>query len=111
MGLHERLEIAKDAQTPAAGSKPLGVKTKPESANAKKVSAQKKAQKSSESSYAEHSDKLKKNKDVIMISNRQRGRPKSVQAECKLTDMVEAILQSQVKEASLMISTVKSLLK
>jgi len=70
MGLHERLEIAKDAQTPAAGSKPLDVETKPESANAKKVSAQKKAQKSSESSYAEHSDKLKKNKDVIMISNR-----------------------------------------
>jgi hypothetical protein len=70
MGLHVRLEIAKDAQTLAAGSKPLDVETKPESANAKKVSAQKKAQKSSESSYAEHSDKLKKNKDVIMISNR-----------------------------------------
>ena len=78
MGLHERLEIAKDAQTPAAGSKPLDVETKPESANAKKVSAQKKAQKSSESSYAEHSDKLKKNKDVITIGNYRRGRPRSV---------------------------------
>ena len=70
MPLVERLAIAKEAQTPTAGSKPVDVETKPEPAKVKKVSAQKKAQKSSESSYAEHSDKLKKDKDAIVIASR-----------------------------------------
>ena len=70
MPLVERLAIAKEAQTPTAESKPVDVETKPEPTNVKKVSAQKKAQKSSESSYAEHSDKLKKEKDNIVIGSR-----------------------------------------
>ena len=70
MPLLERLAVAKEAQTPTAGSKPVDVETKPKPANVKKVSAQKKAQKSSESSYAEHSDKLKKEIEAIFIASR-----------------------------------------
>ena len=70
MPLVERLAIAKEAQTPTAESKPVDVETKPEPTNVKKVSAKKKAPKSSESSYAEHSDKLKKDKEAIVIASR-----------------------------------------
>ena len=78
MPLLDRLAIAQDIPNPATESKLVDVGTKPEPANVKKVSAQKKAQKSSESSYAEHSEKLKKNKEAIRIYNRSRGRPKVV---------------------------------
>ena len=57
MGILERLAIAKDVPNSAAESKPVDVGTKPEPAKVKKARAQKKAQKSSESSYAENSEK------------------------------------------------------
>jgi hypothetical protein len=60
MPLLDRLAIAKDVPNSAAESKPVDVGTKPEPAKVKKVRAQKKAQKSSESSYAENSEKIKK---------------------------------------------------
>ena len=78
MDLLERLAIAKDVPNSAAESNPVDVGTKQEPAKVKKARAQKKAQKSSESSYAEHSEKLKKNKEAIRIYNRSRGRPKAV---------------------------------
>ena len=78
MDVLERLAIAKDVLNSAAESKPVDVGTKPEPANVKKASAQKKAQKFSESSYAENSKKLKKDKEAIRIYNRSRGRPKVV---------------------------------
>jgi len=78
MPLVERLAIAKEAQIPTAGSKPVDVETKPEPAKVKKISEKKKAPKSFEYSYAEHSDKFKKDKDAMVIANRKRGRPKSV---------------------------------
>ena len=111
MPLLDRLAIAQDVLNSGAESKPVDVGTKPEPEQVKKARAQKKAQKSSESSYAEHSEKLQKEKEAIRIINRSRGRPKVVQVECKLSGMVEAILQNQVKDATLMISTVTSLLK
>ena len=60
MGILERLAIAKDVPNPAAESKPVDVGTKPEPEKVKKARAQKKAQKSSESSYAENSEKLQR---------------------------------------------------
>ena len=78
MGILKRLAIAKDVPNPAAESKHIDVEMKPEPANVNKVSAQKKAQKSSESSYAENSEKLQKDKEAIRIINRSRGRPKAV---------------------------------
>ena len=110
MGLDERLQIAAEMKTPTATGNPSDTNQKPEDAVAKKGSRKKKAPHSSESSYKADSGKLKEKKDTILIRARGRGRPKSVEAECKLTNMVEAILQRQVKEAPLMISKVTSFL-
>ena len=110
MGLDERLQIAAEMKTPAATENPSDTKKKPD-AVAKKGSRKKKAPHSSESSsFKAESEKLKKKKDAIVIRARGPGRPRSVEAECKLTNMVEAILQRQVKEAPLMISKVTSFL-
>ena len=78
MTLIDRLAIAQDVPNSGAESKPVDVGTKPEPAKLKKARAQKKAQKSSESSYAENSEKLKKDKEAIRILSRSRGRPKAV---------------------------------
>jgi hypothetical protein len=104
MGLNERLQIAAEMKTPTATGNPSDTNKKPEDAVAKRGRAKKKAPHSSESSYKADSGKLKEKKDTILIRARGRGRPRSVEAECKLTNMVEAILQRQVKEAPLMIS-------
>ena len=110
MGLNERLQIAAEMKTPTAPGNPSDTNKKPEDTVAKRGRAKKKAPHSSESSYKADSGKLKEKKDTILIRARGRGRPKSVEAECKLTNMVEAILQRQVKEAPLMISKVTSFL-
>ena len=111
MGLQERLQIAAEMKTPTATGNPSDTNKKPEDAVAKKGSRKKKAPHSSESSsFKADSEKLKKKKDNIQIRARGPGRPKSVEAECKLTSMVEAILQRQVKEAPVMISKVTSFL-
>ena len=110
MGLDERLQIAAEMKTPAATDNPSDTKKKPD-AVAKKGSRKKKAPHSSESSsFKAESEKLQKKKDAIVIRARGPGRPRQVEAECKLTSMVEAILQRQVKEAPLMISKVTSFL-
>ena len=110
MGLNERLQIAAEMKTPTATGNPSDTNKKPEDAVAKKGSRKKKAPHSSESSYKADSEKLKEKKVAIVIRARKPGRPKSVEAECKLTSMVEAILQRQVKEAPVMISKVTSFL-
>ena len=110
MGLIERLQIAAEMKTPTATGNPSDTNKKPEDEVAKKGRAKKKAPHSSESSYKADSGKLKEKKDTILFRARGRGRPKSVEAECKLSNMVEAILQRQVKEAPVMISKVTSFL-